>query len=110
MPVQVVYEDSHSLAFLDINPRSPKHTLVIPKIHSETILDLPESEREPFWGAVVAVEKLLLESIHPNGFTLGINQWKAAGQEVDHLHMHIIPRFLDDGGGPVQMIVNNPKN
>ena len=50
---------------------------------------------------------MALKSLKPDGFTLGINQGKVSGQEVDHLHVHIAPRFLGDGGGSFQKVVNN---
>ncbi len=110
IPSEIVYEDERTFAFLDIHPKASRHTLIVPKIHAETILELPVSEREPLWAAVVAVQTLIIKSIKPDGFTIGINQQKAAGQEIDHLHLHVIPRFLNDGGGPIQMVVSNIKN
>ena len=52
--------------------------------------------------------KRILEALHPEGFTIGINHGRAAGQEVDHLHVHILPRFSSDGGRAIQGLINNP--
>ncbi|MBI2033988.1 MAG: HIT family protein [Candidatus Liptonbacteria bacterium] len=104
----IIYEDERTLAFLDIHPRAPGHTIVIPKSHSASLLDLEEKDFGPLLGAVKAVEKRILEVLHPEGFTVGVNQGRAAGQEVDHLHVHILPRFSSDGGKAVQGLVNNP--
>lgn len=104
----VVYEDNDTLAFLDIHPRAVGHTMVIPKKHSETTLDLPEDGYGPIMKAMVETEKKLSEALRPDGFTIGINQKKAAGQEIDHLHVHIIPRYLNDGGGSLQSVVSEP--
>ena len=108
IPAEIIYEDDKTAAILDINPRSPGHTMVLPKIHRQTILDLPEKEIEPLFGAVKKVTQLIKNSLKPEGFTIGINHGKISGQVIDHLHIHIIPRFKDDGGGSVHSVVNNP--
>ncbi len=107
VPAKVIYEDEKTLAFLDIHPRAIGHTMVIPKSHAETTLDLAEESYGPLLQAMVAVENKLLKTLKPDGFTIGINQKKAAGQEIDHVHIHVIPRFLNDGGGSVQSAVSN---
>ena len=108
IPAEIIYEDDKTAAILDINPRSPGHTMVLSKIHRQTILDLPEKEIEPLFGAVKKVTQLIKNSLKPEGFTIGINHGKISGQVIDHLHIHIIPRFKDDGGGSVHSVVNNP--
>lgn len=104
----VVYEDQNTVAFLDIHPKAPGHTMVIPKAHATKLGDVPDSEVGPLFAAVKNVAGTIEKSLAPQGFTIGINQGKAAGQAVDHLHVHIIPRFTNDGGGSVHSIVNNP--
>jgi len=108
IPAEIIYEDGKTLAILDINPRSPGHTMVLSKFHSETILDLPEKEIGSLFGAVKKVTQLIKNGLKPEGFTIGINHGKISGQVIDHLHIHIIPRFKDDGGGSVHSVVNNP--
>ena len=103
-----IYEDANVFAFLDIHPLAPGHTVVIPKTHSETILDFPESGMEPFLKGVKTVTLLLKKALKPDGFTMGINHGKAAGQSVDHLHFHIIPRWNNDKGGSLHSVVKNP--
>ncbi len=103
----IIYEDERTIAFLDINPRAPGHTLVIPKNHCETILDLDEKEVGPVFSAVKRMTEVLKKALNPDGFTIGINQSKAAGQVVDHLHIHIIPRWKNDEGGSVNSVVLN---
>lgn len=104
----VIYEDKRALAFLDLMPRAPGHTLVVPKVHAATITDLPESEIQPLFSAVRKVVGLLAKSLTPDGVTVGINQGEASGQVVGHLHVHVMPRFDGDGGGAVQSVVHNP--
>jgi len=103
-----VHEDDHTLAILDVHPRALGHVLVLPKVHSTTILDLPSEEIGPVFYAVKAVTEKLRRALSPDGFTIGINHGKTAGQAVEHLHIHIIPRWADDGGSSIHGIVMNP--
>ncbi len=104
---QTIYEDDRALAFLDIRPRSLGHAMVIPKYHAPTLLELPDGEIGPLFAAVKKVIDLLMKKIKPDGITIGINQGRASGQEVDHLHVHLMPRWHGDGGGSVQSAVDN---
>lgn len=108
IPSEVVYEDDAVLAFLDIHPMAPGHTLIVPKIHSENILDLPEEDVAKAFSGVKKVTALLAEKLSPKGFTIGINHGRMGGQLVDHLHVHVIPRFEGDGGGSLHSVVKNP--
>ena len=105
---EIVYEDSDTVAVLDIHPRAPGHTMILPKIHAENILDLPEEGIEPVFKAVKKVTELLNKSLRPDGFTIGINHGKVSGQTIEHLHIHIIPRWNNDGGGSIHDVVDNP--
>ncbi len=108
IPSAIVYEDEHVLAFLDIHPMSSGHTLVIPKIHAENILDLPDTQIEPFFRTVKKVVDLLRKRLGPKGFTIGINHGRMSGQAIDHLHVHVVPRYEGDGGGSLHLVVKNP--
>ena len=108
IPSQKIYEDEHVLAFLDINPLTEGHTVVIPKKHAKNILDLPVEEMAPVFLAVQRVTGMLLKALSSEGFTIGINHGKISGQAVDHLHIHVIPRYKGDGGGSLHSVVNNP--
>jgi histidine triad (HIT) family protein len=108
IPAEIVYENDKTLAILDINPHSPGHTMVLSKFHSLTILDLPEEEVGPLFSAVKKVTEMIQKALKPEGFTIGINHGKISGQVIDHLHIHVIPRFKNDGGGSVHSVVNNP--
>lgn len=103
-----IYEDDKVLAFLDISPLSKGHTVVIPKKHAENIIDLPAEEVLPVFSAVKKVTELLQEKLSPKGFTIGINHGRVGGQLVDHLHIHVIPRYEGDGGGSFHSVVKNP--
>jgi histidine triad (HIT) family protein len=100
-----VYEDDHCLAFLDIHPVTKGHTVVIPKVHAETLLDLnSEITKEFFAGVKCALEKVET-ALSPDGFNVGWNQGDAGGQAVKHLHVHILPRWDGDAGGSMHSIV-----
>ena len=107
IPAQVIYEDDHTLAFLDIMPRTKGHTIVIPKHHAPNILELPDAEVTPLFAAVKKVAEMLSRKLAADGITIGINQGRASGQEVDHLHVHLMPRWHGDGGSAVQSVVNH---
>ncbi len=106
IPSRVVFEDAHVLAFLDIMPRTMGHTMVIPKVHAPNILELPDAEVAPLFLAVKKVAELVSRKLAPDGVTIGINQGRASGQEVDHLHVHVMPRWHGDGGGSIQSVVD----
>lgn len=108
IPAEVVFEDAHTLAFLDIAPRAPGHTMVIPKVHAENILDLPEEEIGPLFVSVRKLAERLTRVLKADGLTIGINQGKASGQVVEHLHIHLLPRFRGDRGGSIHSVVDNP--
>ena len=108
IPAEVIYEDEAAVAFLDIRPLAPGHTLVIPKRHAGTLAELPDDAVGPFFLAVKNALGVVEKALGPDGFTLGINHGRASGQDVMHLHLHILPRSLSDGGRSLQGVVNNP--
>lgn len=96
LPASKVYEDKDVLAFLDIKPVNPGHTLVIPKKHYENIHDTPDE----LVGKLTITAKKIADSIQKNlgasGVNIGMNNGKAAGQVVFHTHIHIMPRYGKD--------------
>lgn len=110
VPAAVVAEDDHTLAFLDIHPRAPGHTMVVPKVHAATLLDLPDAEVAPLLLMTKELDGRLIKALGADGLTVGINQGAASGQEVQHLHVHLLPRFASDRGGSIQSVVNNPSS
>lgn len=95
VPCTKVYEDTSTLAFLDIAPINPGHTLVIPKQHYETIMDIPENLLENVTKTVKKISIAL--SKMSDGISIAQNNKKSANQLVPHLHFHIMPRYKDDG-------------
>ncbi len=91
IPAYKVYEDDFVVAFLDIYPATKGHTLVVPKKHVERLKELNEEELKKFWSGV----KKVIEKIEKlsEDYNIIINQGSKAGQEVPHLHVHLIPRY-----------------
>jgi len=97
VPADIIYEDDNFMGFLDMSPAVEKHTLVIPKNHYKTILDMPSSLGNEMLEAIKKISFKLIEKEKAEGFNVVFNVNKIAGQEVDHVHAHIIPRKADDG-------------
>ncbi|MBN1216396.1 MAG: HIT family protein [Candidatus Lokiarchaeota archaeon] len=96
IPSKIIFEDDKTLAFLDINPISEGHAIVIPKDHYETLEFLPDNELKCLYQTVKKVAKLIYEKLNPDGYNIIQNNYKAAGQVIDHFHVHIIPRESGD--------------
>ena len=97
LPCAKVYEDESTIAFLDIGPVNQGHVLVIPKRHSETLLHMEERDAVNLMKSAQIVADAVKKATNSDGINLLMNNFKAAGQVVPHAHMHIIPRFKDDG-------------
>lgn len=97
IPCSKIYEDEKILAFLDIQPVHEGHCLIIPKEHSETILDTKDKYLQAMILTSKKIAKPIMEATKSDGFNIHINTKRAAGQLVDHVHIHIIPRFKEDG-------------
>lgn len=97
IPSKKVYEDGSSFAFLDINPRNPGHTIVIPKKHAETVLDMDEGAAGNLFQSVLKVSKMVMNGTQAQGISIAQSNGKAAGQVIAHAHFHVIPRFLNEG-------------
>ena len=93
---QKVYEDEETLAFLDINPVNKGHVLVIPKDHYENIFDIPKEKLAKVMEVVQKVA-IALKKMGADGVNIVSNNGKAADQHVFHLHVHVIPRYYNDG-------------
>ena len=94
IPSHRVYEDENVLAFLDSNPVSRGHTLVIPKRHVENIHEA--SEMDYMWKGIKKVADGVKEAFDPEGINIAQNNGEKAGQEVFHLHFHVTPVYTGD--------------
>ena len=97
IPVTKIYEDQVVLAFLDIGPISDGHTLVIPKQHFEKLHDCPAELLSQVGSRLGKVAKAVAAGMNSQGYNVLCNNGRAAGQLVEHLHFHIIPRNTGDG-------------
>ena len=93
IPSFKVYEDDLVLAYLDINPFAKGHTLVIPKAHTEGLLDTPDETLAAVIARVKKVAAHLKGVLGCDGFNILQNNGEAAGQTVKHVHFHIVPRY-----------------
>ncbi|EFO63249.1 HIT family protein [Giardia lamblia P15] len=99
IPSEAVYEDEHVLAFLDIMPSAPGHCVVIPKYHAALFHELPPVSAAALGTALVKVSGALIKAMECSCYNIVNNNGPDAGQEVPHIHFHIIPRKAGDGLG-----------
>lgn len=97
LPSTKVYEDEKTLAFLDITPINPGHTLVIPKKHATDVFEIEEEEWATLMKSARKLAHALEKSLGAHGVNVDTNNRKAAGQVIFHSHVHVIPRYDDDG-------------
>jgi histidine triad (HIT) family protein len=93
---EILFEDDHIIAILDINPINYGHTLIIPKVHCRDFLDLPEESYRSVLHAAKIITKALVIHFNLEGYNLFSNNGSIAGQSVFHFHMHITPRYRED--------------
>ncbi len=96
-PAEVVFEDEETLAFMDINPANPGHTLIIPKRHVRDIYGLDDETAAAVMETTVRLARAIKSALQPDGMNLVQSNERAASQEIFHFHMHIIPRWYGDG-------------
>ncbi len=97
LPGRVVHEDDAVVAFLDVAPAARGHTLVVPRTHVADVWEAGPDLLADVARAAHAVAALLRERLTPDGLTLRQNNGAASGQRVDHLHLHLVPRWHGDG-------------
>ncbi len=100
LPASVVREDTATLAFMDIQPMNPGHVLVVSKAHAAYLEELPPGGAGPIFEAAREIARALRRSgIRCEAVSMYLANGREAGQEVSHVHLHIIPRFAGDGFG-----------
>ncbi len=107
IPSYKVYEDENVLAFLDIHPCAKGHTVVVPKKHFADLSEMSASDWQEMSRGLAGVFAKVQKVLNPDGINLGINNGKAAGQAVGHVHWHLIPRWQGDGGGSMHSIIRS---
>ena len=95
-PAEIVDSDEHTLAFMDINPATPGHALVVPRTHSADLMEISERDLERTTLAARRLAAKMERTLEPAGFNV-LNACRAAAwQTVFHFHLHVIPRYDDD--------------
>jgi histidine triad (HIT) family protein len=92
LPSYSVFEDDNQIAFLDIRPMNPGHTLVVPKIHYRWVWDIPQTGR--YFETVTRIAKALQKTMKTEWIAADV-----AGMGITHAHIHLVPRFPQDGHG-----------
>lgn len=96
IPSFKVYEDEHTLAFMDINPANRGHALAIPKAHTPNLFESSDEALAVTVATARKVARAVQETVNPDGLNLVQANGPGAAQSVFHLHLHVIPRFTDD--------------
>jgi histidine triad (HIT) family protein len=104
IPGRIVFENDDVTAFLDANPLARGHILVVPNDHHERLDDLPGDLAREVFAALHRLTPAVEAAADADGSNVAFNNGPAAGQEVPHLHGHVIPRFDGDGGAPIHAI------
>ena len=109
IPAKVIMQNEKALAFLDAFPLAAGHALVVPKVHYAKLQDMGKEDS----AAVFALAHEIVQSVESaagaGASLIGVHNGKEAGQEVPHVHVHIIPRKPGDGAGPVHSMFRKPK-
>ncbi|MGM0431106.1 MAG: HIT family protein [Spirochaetota bacterium] len=101
IPSVKLHEDDHCVVILDLSPINKGHALVISKQEYETIIDCPEAELGHLICVARTAAQRMQQVLNMDGFNIMINNGSASGQEIPHLHIHIIPRYQGDGKTPI---------
>ncbi|MBR1930866.1 MAG: HIT family protein [Lachnospiraceae bacterium] len=97
IPSKTLYEDEDFRVILDLGPATKGHALILPKDHAANLLELSEDTASKVLGVAKNLASKMQEKLHFDGFNLVQNNGEVAGQTVMHFHLHLIPRFKDDG-------------
>jgi len=93
---RTIYEDDHTMAFLNLYPANLGHTLVIPKIHSDDLLKTDIETVTKVYQTIKKITPAILSGVNSSAFNCSINNGAISGQVIFHFHVHIIPRFSND--------------
>jgi len=97
IPASVVFEDEQTLAFMDLGQVNPGHVLVAAKAHAENVYALDDTQAGAVFRSVARVARAIRDAFAPQGLSVYQANGKAAGQTVFHFHVHLVPRYEDDG-------------
>lgn len=110
---ELIIQSSTVYSKYDEYPVSNGHALIIPKSHCSNYFELAYDVQLACWAMIMDVKKILTKKFNPDGFNIGINIGEAAGQTVNHVHIHLIPRYKNDVKDPrggVRGVIPEKKN
>ena len=97
IPAKTIFENERFKVILDVSPATKGHALILPKSHYRNLLDLPEEVAEEVIKIAKKIAALMKDKLGCDGINIVQNNGEAAGQTVFHFHMHVIPRYKEDG-------------
>jgi histidine triad (HIT) family protein len=109
IPATVVFEDEHTLAFMDIGQVNPGHVLVAVKKHAENLYALDDTQAGAVLRAAARIARAIRDAFKPDGLSVYQANGKAAGQTVFHYHVHLVPRLEGDGMELTWPVKNPPR-
>jgi histidine triad (HIT) family protein len=101
LKARIINENDYAMAFLDAFPLSSGHTLVVPKAHYSKVQDMEKEYSCAVFSIACQIAAILEPTVGVNASTIAIHNGRDAGQEVPHVHIHIVPRSANDGAGPI---------
>jgi histidine triad (HIT) family protein len=107
IPANKIYEDDHILAFLDIQPATMGHALVMTKHHYDNFLSTPKDDMHWMMNVAQRIGQIQMTMLNARGVNILTNAYPAAGQTVLHVHMHVIPRYSPDDRLRIDMLPAN---
>ena len=106
----IIDQNNRAIAFLDAFPLSAGHTLIIPNSHYSKVQDMNKEDSSDVFNLLWKLSGAVEKAAGVNASTIAIHNGKAAGQEVPHVHIHVIPRTTGDGAGPVHSMFKKRPN
>ncbi|MCR5344704.1 MAG: HIT family protein [Lachnospiraceae bacterium] len=97
IPTRKIYEDDLFTVFMDAGPVTRGHSLIVPKRHADNLYSLPDEEASKIMILAKKLATHMTEKLHADGFNIMQNNGEVAGQSVFHYHLHLIPRYKNDG-------------
>lgn len=106
IPCTKIYEDNDVLAFLDIAQTTAGHALVIPKVHFHNFLSTPKDLMNKVMNVAQSIGQAQISNLHARGVNILTNCYEAAGQSIEHFHVHVIPRYMNQDGFVIEFHEN----
>jgi histidine triad (HIT) family protein len=107
LKARIINENDYAMAFLDAFPLSSGHTLVVPKAHYSKVQDMNKEYSCAIFSIACRIAAILETTVKVNASIIAVHNGRDAGQEVPHVHIHIVPRSANDGAGPIHSMFNS---